>query len=178
MKKVIILALAAAAFTASAFAGTSTSGISVGVGAATIKDKSDSTKFTGTGMDIAYSINTVYENNIVFGYDVHFNRVSMDLGENGKTPIYSLGTDLKLGYSPIPKLIGYGIVGADYQAIKYTDDPANGGGFSYGAGAEYQILSHMAANVEYKTGSTKAVGDVRDLKYTYSTTQFNLKYTF
>ena len=179
MKKVLVSMAAMAVLAAtSAMATEVSSGLVIGVDHSQVKEKDSTFTATGTGINIKWDKMSVYDNNVAFGTDFGFGHTSMDLGVNGNTAIYTMGFDFKLGYSPLPKLIGYGILGGNYQHISYSSDPTNGWGYGYGAGVEYKVLDHMAVNVEYKSEKVKAVGDIRDISYIYNTTGFNLKYIF
>lgn len=176
-----LVAIAALCGVASA-AESNYKGITLGVSAVEITDHSsaasDGTKFKDTGINIGWESIGIYNNGFVFGLGTNIGYTSMDLGVNGDTPIYSLETNVKLGYSPMPKLIGYGIAGLHVQYIDYNVDPTFGYGIDYGIGAEYKVLNNMAVGLEWKNVSVNASGNVRDLKYDYETTGLVLKYIF
>ncbi|MFA6143882.1 MAG: outer membrane beta-barrel protein [Sulfurimonas sp.] len=179
MKKVLVsTAVISVLLAASAFATEVSSGLVIGIDHSQVKEKDTSFTSSGTGVSIKWEKMSVYDNNVAFGSDFGFGRTSMDLGENGNTAIYTMSADFKLGYSPLSKLIGYGIVSANYQHIAYSVDPTNGWGYGYGAGVEYKVLDKIAVNLEYKTSKITATGDTRDISYTFNNAGLNLKYIF
>lgn len=176
-----LVAMAALAGAASA-AESSYKGITFGISAVEITDHSsalsDGKKFKDTGFNLGWESIGTYNNGFVFGLGTNVGYTSMVLGVNGDTPIYSLETNIKAGYSPMPKLIGYGIAGLHVQYIDYNVDPTFGYGIDYGVGAEYKVLDNMAVGLEWKTVSVDAAGNSRDLKYDYETTGIVFKYIF
>jgi opacity protein-like surface antigen len=184
MKKIIGTAAIAAALllgTVASADSVRTSGVTFGVSNLDIKDHSTGSKnetFSATEFKVGLDFTRVWSNNFLLASTVDVTYASPNLGLNGSTPIYGLGTDIKLGYQVLNPLSVYAVGGVSVQYIKYNEDPTIGYGFEYGVGTEYTINKSFAVNAEWKTSNQSAKGNWRDISYDYNTLGVNLKYIF
>lgn len=148
--------------------------LSVGTHAQVIKD----IYFAGGSAEIGTTSETAYE--IGYGVSGYFDSgfmwgVELDIGmvdaknNNG----YYYGGDVQLGFTPIKNFSLYGLGAVIWQDY---DNGLSGGGFGYGAGAQYRLASWLALAGEYKTYSMSydRVGVDED----YSSTLMKVKFTF
>lgn len=148
--------------------------LSVGTHAQAIKD----IYFAGGSAEIGTTSETAYE--VGYGVSGYFDNdfmwgVELDLGmvdaknNNG----YYYGGDFKLGFTPIKNFSLYGLGAVIWQDY---DNGLSGGGFGYGAGAQYRLASWLALVGEYKTYSMSydRVGVDED----YSSALMKVKFTF
>lgn len=118
----------------------------------------------------------IQETLLSVSYSKDFNKVftelSFDLGVGSNSSSYN--TNLKAGYLILNDLAVYGIGSAGYQTLKIENSNINSLGFGYGAGVEYRITKSIKTQIEYKTFDMQNNSN----SYSYSSTNFNLKYSF
>ena len=122
--------------------------------------------------NIAYTIGYGYastlKNGIYFGGSFDY-----DIVNSQEVTTYAYGVNMKLGYEVINKLAVYGLGSAMYQSIGNS----TGGGFGYGAGAEYVISDSFSVSSEYSTHSI-APEFLTEFSYEYDKVSVTLKYLF
>lgn len=161
-KQILSLVVASLALTSALNADINYSDFHVGVTQATIADESN------IGYTLGYGYAKTFQNGVYLGGAFDFDFVNLDEALSS-----SYGANIKLGYEVVNDLALYGIGAVTYQSI----GSSTGGGFGYGAGAEYIISDSFALSVEYTTYSI-APEFLTEFSYDYSKAALTLKYLF
>ena len=119
-----------------------------------------------TSYNLGYSLNSYYDNSLYWGVNFDF-AISKLVDEN----IFSYGSSLNLGYTPVNDLSIYIIGSAMLQNIGNS----SGAGFGYGFGSEYIINEVFSIDIVYKTH--RIVAD-KITNYDYDLLGINIKYSF
>ncbi|MDF1878133.1 hypothetical protein JHD46_00610 [Sulfurimonas sp. SAG-AH-194-C20] len=161
-KQILSLVVASLALTSALNADMKYSDFHAGVIQASIDGQSN------IGYTVGYGYAKTFQNGVYFGGSFDFDIVTME-----EMSSYSYGANMKLGYEVVEHLALYGLGAVMYQSI----GSSTGGGFGYGAGAEYIISDSFATSIEYATYSI-APEFLQEFAYDYNKLSLTLKYLF